>query len=231
MKYLGSKNKIAKHLLPIILNDRKPDQYYVEPFMGGGNMIDKVDGFRIGNDINYYLIEMWKALQNGWIPPDTVTEEEYKYYKKCQDLEDPAMVAFVGLVCSFSCQWFGTYARNKRGDNYAKQGKNGIMNQLPKMIGIELFSTAYDKLEIPPNSIIYCDPPYQNTAGYKDSIDHKVFWQWCRERALEGHQVFISEYSAPDDFTCIFEIEHYSTVTKSNKDLRVEKLFKFEPLF
>ena len=40
MKYLGSKNKIAKHLLPIILKDRKPEQYYVEPFMGGGNMID-----------------------------------------------------------------------------------------------------------------------------------------------------------------------------------------------
>lgn len=42
MKYLGSKNKIAKHLLPIILKDRKPEQYYVEPFMGGGNMIDKL---------------------------------------------------------------------------------------------------------------------------------------------------------------------------------------------
>lgn len=230
MKYLGSKNKIAKHLLPIILKDRKPNQYYVEPFMGGGNMIDKVDGLRIGNDINYYLIEMWKALQNGWVPPDTVTEEEYQYYKKCQDLEDPAMVAFVGLVCSFSCQWFGTYARNKRGDNYAKQGKNGIMKQIPNIIGVELFSTTYDKLEIPPNSIIYCDPPYQNTAGYKDFIDHAAFWQWCREKTLEGHKVFISEYSAPDDFICIFEIEHYTTVTKSNKDIRVEKLFKFEPL-
>ena len=79
MQYLGSKNKIAKHLLPIILKNRKPEQYYVEPFMGGGNMIDKVDGLRIGNDINYYLIEMWKSLQKGWIPPDVVTEEEYKY--------------------------------------------------------------------------------------------------------------------------------------------------------
>ena len=36
MKYQGSKNKIAKHILPIILKNRTPDQYYVEPFMGGG---------------------------------------------------------------------------------------------------------------------------------------------------------------------------------------------------
>ena len=35
MKYLGSKNKIAKYILPIILKDRTEGQYYVEPFMGG----------------------------------------------------------------------------------------------------------------------------------------------------------------------------------------------------
>ena len=104
MQYLGSKNKIAKHLLPIILKNRKPEQYYVEPFMGGGNMIDKVDGLRIGNDINYYLIEMWKSLQKGWIPPDVVTEEEYRYYKKCQEIEDPAMVAFIGFIVSLGAK-------------------------------------------------------------------------------------------------------------------------------
>ena len=232
MQYLGSKNKIAKHLLPIILKNRKPEQYYVEPFMGGGNMIDKVEGLRIGNDINYYLIEMWKALQKGWIPPDVVTEEEYRYYKKCQEIEDPAMVAFIGFLCSFGTRWFSSFAKNNQNRNYAKVGKNSLMRQLPNMAEVELQNTTYDKLIIPANSIIYCDPPYQNTAGYKDSIDHKAFWQWCRERALEGHQVFISEYSAPDDFICIFEIEHITSLSSNNNyTKRIEKLFKFEPLF
>lgn len=36
MKYMGSKNRIAKEILPIILRDRKPNQWYVEPFVGGG---------------------------------------------------------------------------------------------------------------------------------------------------------------------------------------------------
>ena len=107
MKYQGSKNKIAKYILPIILKDRTEGQYYVEPFMGGGNMIDKVEGLRIGNDLNYHLIEMWRALQNGWLPPDNVSEDEYKYFKKAQDIEDPALVAFVGTQSTFGSKWFG----------------------------------------------------------------------------------------------------------------------------
>ena len=48
MKYMGSKARIAKYILPIILKDRKPDQWYVEPFVGGGNMPDIVTGKQIG---------------------------------------------------------------------------------------------------------------------------------------------------------------------------------------
>ena len=35
MKYQGSKRRIAKDILPIILRDRKNGQFYVEPFVGG----------------------------------------------------------------------------------------------------------------------------------------------------------------------------------------------------
>lgn len=52
MKYMGSKNRIAKYILPIILKDRKECQWYVEPFVGGCNTIDKVVGNRIGSDIH-----------------------------------------------------------------------------------------------------------------------------------------------------------------------------------
>ena len=47
MVYMGSKNRIAKEILPIILKDRVKGQWYVEPFVGGCNMIDKVGN---GND-------------------------------------------------------------------------------------------------------------------------------------------------------------------------------------
>lgn len=35
MKYMGSKARHAKELLPIILANRKQGQWYVEPFVGG----------------------------------------------------------------------------------------------------------------------------------------------------------------------------------------------------
>ena len=56
MKYMGSKAKHAKEILPIILKDRKPEQWYVEPFVGGGNIIDKVSGHRLGADSNEFVI-------------------------------------------------------------------------------------------------------------------------------------------------------------------------------
>ena len=59
MKYIGSKNRHAKELLPIILKNRRDDQWYVEPFVGGFNMIDKVSGLRLANDSHSYLIELF----------------------------------------------------------------------------------------------------------------------------------------------------------------------------
>jgi DNA adenine methylase len=48
MKYMESKNRIAKYILPIMLAERDPEQWWVEPFVGGANMIDKVQGKRMG---------------------------------------------------------------------------------------------------------------------------------------------------------------------------------------
>ena len=43
MVYQGSKNKISKYLKPIIESYLKDGMLYVEPFVGGANMIDKID--------------------------------------------------------------------------------------------------------------------------------------------------------------------------------------------
>ena len=77
MQYLGSKRKIAKILLQTIESFRPKDSTWVEPFVGGANMIQFAMGKRIGNDSNRFLISLFKALQNGWTPPDSVSKEEY----------------------------------------------------------------------------------------------------------------------------------------------------------
>ena len=64
MKYMGSKNRIAKYILPIMLAKRGSNQYWVEPFVGGANMIDKVSGKRIGSDSNFYTISALIAIRD-----------------------------------------------------------------------------------------------------------------------------------------------------------------------
>lgn len=236
MKYMGSKNRIAKHILPIILKDRKEGQWYVEPFVGGANMIDKVDGNRIGSDINSYLIEFWNQLKNGWIPPVHTSLEEYYLLKQNKD-DDPKMTLWAGICCSYGGKWFGGWIndykenrrlKNGRLPNHQTESRNSILKQLKKIKDVDFVFSGYDKLIIPNNSLIYCDPPYEGTTSYKDGFNHEDFWQWCRNMKKLGHTIFISEYNAPEDFVCVKTIETNTQLgngCNTGNQIKIEKLF------
>lgn len=228
MQYMGSKNRIAEHILPIMLAERKPDQWWVEPFVGGANMIDKVEGNRMGNDSHEFLIALLVALRDGYIPPTDISKELY-YAVKSKPQEYPnELVGFVGFLCSFGGKWWGGYAFNKKGDNYAEIGSRCLVKQAKNLEGVVFKSGSYLELEIPENSLIYCDPPYANTCKYKDGFNHDVFWGWCRTKTKSGHTVFISEYYAPNDFVCVKEIQHKTILDKNSQYPRIEKLFRYE---
>ena len=111
MKYMGSKNRIAKYVLPIILEDRKENQYYVEPFVGGANMIDKVSGLRIGNDVNKYLIAMWKGLQEDLERPHTIDKNLYSLARTAFNNNDNSifsdfMIGWIGWMGSYNGRFF-----------------------------------------------------------------------------------------------------------------------------
>lgn len=236
MKYMGSKNRIAKHILPIMLKDRKEGQYWVEPFVGGANMIDKVDGNRIGADFNEYLIKALELIRdNPESIPEVITESEYKTAQNEKPLT--GIVGFIGFAMSFGGKWFGGYRRDKAGTKgcienmktQTRRSRNNAIKQSEFLQGVKLVSCSYDKLVIPNNSIIYCDPPYEGTTGYKDKFKHADFWQWCRDKAKEGHTIFISEYNAPSDFECIWQQELKVGVAKSGKHKKaIEKLFTYK---
>lgn len=109
MRYVGSKARFRKELLPIILADRDPDQYYVEPFAGGFNLICHVDGPRIGNDIDSDVVACMKAISEGWDPPETLSEQEYSEIRSNPDAYPQHLVGFVSVGCSYSGKkWGGT---------------------------------------------------------------------------------------------------------------------------
>lgn len=234
MKYMGSKAKYAKEILPIILKGRKEHQWYVEPFAGGCNCIDKVDGPRIANDINYDLMEMFDSLCLGqFIPPKTISESEYLDIKNNPQNYPPGLRAFVSIGCSYSGKVWGGYARGKNNKgmerNYCEESANNLLSQRQNLKGVLFGSMSYKELRIPPRSIIYCDPPYAGTTKYRGKFNADDFWKWCDEKVKEGHAVFISEYNAPQDWKCVWQKQVNSSLTKNTGAKQaIEKLFTKE---
>lgn len=236
MIYMGSKRRIAEQILTIILEGRKEGQYYVEPFCGGCNTIDKVPGNRIANDSNPYLIAMWEALSWGWDPPKTIRREHYCEVRECYNQNTDAYpmhyIGWVGFVGSFNGIFFSAYAghsvikKTGRVRDYIGEAVRNILAQVPLLTGVQFTNRSYADMIIPPNSIIYCDPPYEGVSKYKGyPIDHEKFWAWCRERVAEGHEVFVSEYNAPDDFICVWERKLRARVYPGIGKQAIEKLF------
>ena len=85
MQYFGGKARIAKEIVNVLNRYRKQDQTFVEPFCGGINITCLMGDNVIANDKNWELIEMYKALQNGWIPPENVSEQDYENTKTIDD--------------------------------------------------------------------------------------------------------------------------------------------------
>lgn len=84
---------------------------------------------------------------------------------------------------------------------------------------------SYLDVDILPNSVIYCDPPYKDTWGYNcEEFNHEEFYDWCE---VQSQPVLISEYSMPDNrFVPIAEWERVSTASRYDNSLkRIEKIF------
>ena len=229
MKYTGSKRLVAKEILPIILKDRQLKQWYVEPFVGGGNLIENVSGHCIGADNNKYIIALLKYVQNNDLNNiEYIDEEKYMHIKNNKDLYDDYIVGFAGFGLSFGAKFFGSFAKDKKtGKNYFRGTLNGLKKQQEKIKHINFIHSDYKDLNIPDNSIIYCDPPYKGTAKYwKQKFNYEEFYEWCIKKHNEGHKVFISEYEMPENrFKSIWEKEIILTISLQQPIKKVEKLF------
>ena len=227
MQYFGGKQRISKQIVEVLNEYRKDNQPLVEPFVGGCNVISKMSGERYCYDINEYLIEMYKAVQNGWTPPAIITEEEYDYIRNNKDKDKP-LTGFVGIGCSYSGKWFGGYARNKTGRNYCLNAHNSILKQLNEIRDIKFDCKDYKELEFD-GCLIYCDPPYKDTTKYPiiGEFNTEEFWNVMRNWS-KNNTVIISEYEAPYDFECIKEIHTKTDIRNSDgkRENRVERLFR-----
>ena len=91
------------------------------------------------------------------------------------------------------------------------------------------YSMDYREMRFDEPGIIYCDPPYKDTADkskdYADtSFDAEAFYSWCERQALP---VYISEYQMPEDrFVCIAEWDKVTTMASKTTTHVTERLWR-----
>lgn len=146
MKYVGSKNRLSKQLAPIIQSYvDKGCNAYIEPFVGGANMIDKINHpHKYGYDSHKHLIALLKQAQtNTSVFPKSIDKQTYQYVKeRINDNSFPDwFVGLVGFCASYNGKWFGGYAngvKTKIGTvrNYTDEAITNLIKQAPNLIGI-----------------------------------------------------------------------------------------------
>ena len=228
MKYMGSKRRLAKHIVPIIKSLRKGGQTYVEPFVGGGSIIEKIEGNRIGSDINPDCIQaLCDIRDNVEQLPRTNAEFTEEDYKKLRVTHDYRFRAYAGFAFSWGGKWLGGWARNSENHDYVAAAFHSAMKQSPLLQGVTVLCCSYDDLVVPDESFIYCDPPYKGTTAYRHYFDNSKFFDWCVCMHDKGHTVLVSEYFAPDTrFRCVWEGSIVNELVKDgDKRVARERLF------
>lgn len=232
MRYMGSKGRHAKHIVPFLMSGHDQNKPYVEPFLGGGNLFSEVPAkFKWGNDTAKYAVALLKALSLGWQPPTSLSETVYYDIKEDPHRYDSELVGFAAYCCSYAGKFWGGYARGKdsKGNarNFAAEQARNLENQRHGLIGAKFTSLNYLEMDIEPGSTVYCDPPYQNSTSYQGKFDHDLFWKWCKELSEKGCRVFVSEYNAPDGVECVWQKSVTNSLTKNTGAKQgCEKLFR-----
>jgi site-specific DNA-adenine methylase len=203
MNYPGGKSKLARKFAPILEAELTlRDGILIEPFTGGFNIVPALGPalkYAVCSDLHPGLISLYEAVAEGWSPPEDLSEEEYQAVRAMQDWSLP-LTAFIAFGCSFGAKEWGGYARNARGDNYCARASRSLLKKRASMERAEFLHRDYYCFGADVSgAVIYADPPYKNTLGYKTgAFDSARFYSWCEARAREDSVVFVSEFSVPE---------------------------------
>lgn len=206
MRYVGGKSAIARDIVYTIERYRHSRSVWIEPFVGGGAVLTVATKYYprcYAYDLHPDLILMYQALQQGWQPPTSVSEDEHKALRHA----DPsALRGFVRFGCSFGGNFTGGYA--------LKSYPAAIDESRRSLARMKLSTTTFAHASFfdidwsqfnPHDCVVYCDPPYAGTYGYSvGNFDHAAFWQECERLHDLGFLVAVSEYQAPESWPCIW---------------------------
>lgn len=225
MRYNGGKKLIAPKIADVI-SSHGGDRTCFEPFAGGGSVTELLAPMfkrYVASDLNPLTVGALLAPRSGFRFDLSRVTESYYYAVKSGSYStiETGAVAF-GL--SFGGKQWGGVARpvvryasafNNWAERFQKATKNVAFTCTPYTHVSWMFS---------PGDVIYCDPPYTHTTGYRTgAFNSDDFFSWCRVCAKEGAHVFVSEEKAP--FTLVAEFDRPKN-KNGNSSGRIDRLWK-----
>jgi DNA adenine methylase len=215
MQYQGGKVRLAKHIAEII--NTLPGDVYVEPFVGGGSVLARVEkSVRLASDNHGELIAMWQSIQRGWQPPEHLSPQSYADLRAGGGSTE--LRAFCGYGGSWGGKYFGGYARGE-GRNFIQEARNRLLRIAPSLQSAWFAQADYRDLRIPDGAIVYADPPYAGTAAYSavGRFDNDEFWAWAGALSRRA-TVLVSELAAPDGWQSVWCKGHISSYVMDGRE-------------
>jgi len=233
-RYHGGKQRIGKEIAKIISEKVGETDIeihgYCEPFCGMLGVYQHIPQYFENRDMSYKagdanesVIRMWQDVQQGWKPPISCSEERYNELKKQETYS--AEKAYIGYQFSFGGQFFMGYNGKYGNATSYKSVPEKVYRIARELQNVEFNVGSYTQFSNLRNHVIYCDPPYTNTKCiYSEKFDNNSFWEWVCEMN-KTNVIFISEYTAPDDFECVYENKKKIQTSAKRVASGCEKLF------
>ena len=104
------------------------------------------------------------------------------------------------------------------------------LESLQSLERLRVTSQSYDEIDIPPDAVVYCDPPYHASdnrlyEGTAAAFDRGAFYDWC-VRVSKTNPIFISEYSIEDDrFEIVAEKQKMTSMSPVKSFNVTERLY------
>lgn len=146
--------------------------------------------------------------------------ERINSLRHLQSLQNQERLERINSIYEVNPLYKSTVANN----NFKIQNLMGLdrINSISSTIRPERLCIDYRDVGITPNSTVYCDIPYIEKAGYNVGFNHDEFYEWALSRPFD---VYISEYSMPEGFTCIGEKTRQMSFSSKGSRNTTEKIF------
>ena len=101
------------------------------------------------------------------------------------------------------------------------------LEYLQALQNLQALQKDYQAVDIPPDSVIYCDIPYEGTDGYdsgenRQNFDYERFYAWAKKQT----NIYISSYELPSDrFKCVYETKKTVSMAATTTTIKMERLF------